>query len=447
MDSFGSSSIGLQVIIGSLSVTDGFTEFTMTFPQNAFPKGTFTCTVPTLMSPNLNSGCYGALSFIRSGHDYFDNTQIPIYIKRMDRFILNDTAMSIRCAFSVGTPETMSKHTFPIASATSIDAFHAAFKEIGMENVDDRLAIAGAHPVDSMTWRFVNADMTEISTDIVDHSCIPGEYAVWGFNERKNTVFFGGYSAAKTSCTDFMVFSNNAKQSTGNGSAYSAALGKTLWYYDNERRGNIRGDLRDKAFPEVVQSSVNEGVADITSCKSGCFGELASQVGAKPNAEVQAEYGITEGDAGGVKSDVYGDITVVSDFPLNTHKYYPVSPMLRERIASEYSKMMLVDIYNDVGPVVGSSVAVLSLSPDLGTSGPSMDTNYTDRYVVVEKKVESKLTTAGGVLGSKNPTETPNMVTTLTLLSNGKGDPTIAKDLDSLLRSLGKDRLPKGISV
>lgn len=440
MDAFGGTSIGISILIGNISSVDGVSDFKMIFPVNGFPYGEFSITVPTSFTAELKSGIYGAIAFPDSGHDYFDNSSIPVYVATMNRTLVNDNAMRLDCRFVVGTPATMSKHTFAVPSSTSVDAFRDAFKTIGVGSIEDRLGTSGVSPVDSMVWRFVNADSVEIGNDIVNHSCIPGEYAIWGFNERTGKVFLSGYSSAEKSCSDYFIFSHNAKQATGGNCITDSGSGKTLWFYGNETKGNVQGTMREAMFPEIVTSSVTGWKAEISSCKSGCFNELAGQVGAKDIEEVRSEYNLPSNDSGD-NLDVYGNLTVVSDFPANTHKYYPVAEMLRGRIAAEYGKLMSIEIYNDIGPVVGSCVGVLTMLPDLGANGPAVDPVYTDRYIVVGKQVERRTVTAGGILGSANPNETPVMVTTLTLASNTDGDKTVPEDISTLIKSLKKAKL------
>lgn len=445
MDAFGGNSIGLSIVIGNVAVTDGVSEFTMEFPLNGFPYGEFTVTLPTSFTVKIKSGIYGALTFIDSGHSYFENSSIPLYIVSARRMVRNDNMMEYSCKFIVGTPVTMCRHTMAVPACTSVDAFVNAFKSAGIEGMEDRLTPAGVSPVDSMVWRFVNADCAEIGNDIVGHSCIPGEYSVWGYNERTGNIFITGYSTAIKNCVDYMLYSPNAKQATGGNCIVESSTGKTLWLYGNERKGNVQGELREAMFPDIVTSSVTAGEASISSCKCDCFGELASQVGAKNNDTVREEYGLSN-DNKADNNDVYGELVVVSDFPNNTHKYYPVAEMLRGRLAAEYGKVMFVDIYNDVGPVVGTGVALFTLMPDFGANGPATDMTFTDRYVVVSKKVTRKSMMSGGIIGSANPDETPVMVTTLTLVSNGSGDVSVVEDLNSLLQSLRQAKLiPDGL--
>lgn len=445
MDAFGGTSIGISVVVGNLSAVDGVVNFAMDFPLNGLPRGEFTLAVPTAFNATLKSGIYGALTFTDSGHSYFENSSIPIYISSANRMIVNDTEMHITCRFVVGVPAMMSKHTFAVPAATSVDAFREAFKTIGIENVEDRISPTGVTPVDSMVWRFVNADSVEIGNDIIEHSCIPQEYAVWGYDERTGKVFLTGYSAARKACADYCVYSPNAKQATGGNCITDPASGKTLWMYSNEHKGNIQGDLRSAMFPEIVTSSVTGGKAEISSCKSNCFGELASQVGAKDTDSARADYDLGS-DENGDNRDVYGELAVVSDFPANTHKYYPVATMLRDRISAEYGKVMEIELYNDIGPVVGSCLGIYTMMPDLGSSGPMTDYAYTDRYIVVSKHVERKTVTSGGMLGSANPDETPTLVTRLMLVSNGSGDKSVIEDLNSLIQSLKKAKLiPEGV--
>lgn len=112
--------------------------------------------------------------------------------------------------------------------------------------------------------------------------------------------------------------------------------------------------------------------------------------------------------------------------------------MLRDRIISEYSKMMTIGIYNSIGPAVGSRVYVRALKVTKNGSNGGTDMNYTDEYIVLGKKIRKEGTMQTGALGNLTSNQSAEYVTYLILGSKSHGvdnyEPTL-KELDNIAKA------------
>lgn len=418
MDAFGGYSIGVNLVIGNAVFSaNSVSEMTINFPMGAMPYGRFVLSVPTSMRISRESGQYGTLMFVNSGHSYLDGRTFSIYIKYIGQRMATADLMYITVDWVMGTPEFMGKQTFAINASTSVDALRDIFKRFGNISVMDMISASGKRPVDSMTWRFVNSDATESANDVVEHSNVPGEYLFWCYDETLSSIKIGGFDQELNTMGDICVFSRNALQATGSATIEDSNGGGRLWLYGNEIKDNVRGNARADMFPEILENAVVGGKADVKGCRGDCFNNVAAQLGAVSPDTAKEMYGIDTSEKTEVPL-VYGNLTSVSEFPLNVHKLYPLATTVRNRLLAEYSKMMKITVYNDLGPAVGSCVGVMTFLPDLQANGMAVDVEYADKYIVLGKRSTLNRTTSSGILGSSKPLETPSLETEITLISN-----------------------------
>jgi hypothetical protein len=179
---------------------------------------------------------------------------------------------------------------------------------------------------------------------------------------------------------------------------------------------STKGDKLEDMFPNVVFSNVtSEGKADVSKCGGKCFDTVVTKYGAKDGAAERKSYDIKDENA------VFGELQTVDYFPLNTHKSYAVAGMIRSRILAEYGKIMVIGIYNSIGPTVGSSVCVRALKVTRNGSNGGPDMNYTDEYVVLSKKIQKEGTMQAGALGNMISNQSADYMTVLILGSRNPG--------------------------
>jgi hypothetical protein len=142
---------------------------------------------------------------------------------------------------------------------------------------------------------------------------------------------------------------------------------------------------------------------------------VVTKYGAKDGAAASKAYDVKDENA------VFGETQTIDNFPLNTHKSYQVAGMIRRRILAEYGKLMVIGVYNSIGPSVGSSVCVRSLKVTKNGSNGGPDMNYTDEYVVLAKKIRKEGTSQAGALGNTVSTQSPDYMTVLILGSKSNG--------------------------
>ena len=108
--------------------------------------------------------------------------------------------------------------------------------------------------------------------------------------------------------------------------------------------------------------------------------------------------------------------------------------MIRRRILAEYGKIMVIGIYNSIGPAVGSSVCVRALKVTRNGSNGGPDMNYTDEYVVLSKKFKLEGTTQAGALGNVVTNQSSDYMTVLVLGSRAAGIDGYKPAMDKLER-------------
>ena len=390
-------------------------DLEMIIPMNALPYGTFTLMVTNLPDYKVESGCYGHFMFLNTGHKELDGNGFSYYVINAVETRANEATVKLKVKWRCATEETLKVKTMAV-TGNSLDSMIDVMKsyENQVPYVNEVNDVSGF--TDTMTWRYVNATLEDMLVDTVTHSALNGDYLFWTYDEISQKIRFSTLKTArKSSPPQACIYSQNALSSTQSVEYKDPNTGSVLWLYAIEERSSQKGENIGEMFPNVVFSNVTSaGKADVTKCGGECFDRVVTSHGAMSSEKARESYGVSDPNA------MYGELTVVDHFPLNTHKSYAIADTIRKRILSEYSKIMTVGIINNIGPAVGSRVYVRALKVTRNGSNGGTDMFYTDEYVVLTKKILKEGSRSAGALGNMVSTQTDEYVCVLVLGSCSK---------------------------
>lgn len=389
----------------------------MAIPMNGMPRGNFSVMITDDANYKVESGCYGHFMFLNTGIPEIDGKGFSFYVLNATLNVVNEATTKLSVTWVCATEETLKRKTMAI-TGTSLDAMIDVLKSYDKQIPYSNLVMANASGLtDTMTWRYTNANLEDMLVHTVEHSALNGDYLFWTYDEASQKIVFSSLGvSSKTSKPQALIYSQDALASTNSVQYSDPNTGSRLWLYGYEERSNKKGERIEEIFPNVVFSNItSEGKADVSKCGGECFDNVVTSYGAKNSATARKEYGVDD------KNAVFGEMMVVDYFPLNTHKSYPVAKMIRDRIYAEYSKMMIIGVYNSIGPAVGSTVYVRALKVTRNGSNGGPDMNYTDEYIVLAKKIRKEGTTQAGALGNEIPNQSADYMTILLLGSKSTG--------------------------
>lgn len=392
-------------------------DMEMAIPMNGLPRGSFSVLVTNIPDYVVESGCYGRFMFLNTGFPDMDGKGFSFYVVNAKQTTVNEATTKVTVQWQCGTSETLMKKTMAI-TGTSLDAMIDVLKSYETKIPYTNYLTSNASGLtDTMTWRYTNANLEDMLVYTVEHSALNGDYLFWTYDETTQSIVFSSLDVSKhTSVPQALIYSQDALASTNNVMYTDPNTGSRMWLYAYEERLSNSGEQLGATFPNMVFTNItSEGKADVSRCGGECFDNIVSSYGAKSGSDARDEYGIKD------KNAVYGDLSVVDYFPLNTHKSYPVANLIRQRIYAEYSKVMVVGLANTIGPTVGSRVYVRALKVTKNGSNGGPDMVYTDEYVVLAKKIRKEGSTQAGALGNTIATQSTEYITVLLLGSNVSG--------------------------
>lgn len=423
------TSFSIGVILNDRAFdSSSVSDLDMVVPMNMMPFGSFTLMVTDLPDFKLESGCYGSFMFLNTGYADLDGKGFSFYVINAKQTNVNEATTKLKIDWRCATPDTLAKKTMAV-TGTSLDAMIDVLKSYKEPVPYTNKVMANASSLtDTMTWRYTNASLEDMLVHTVTHSAINGDYLFWTFDEVTQRIIFSTLGISKSSSDpQALIYSNNALRSTNEVMQVDPNTNSRMWLYAYEERMSDTGEKLAETFPTMIFSSVTSaGKADITRCGGECFDKVVMSYGAENSDSARKKYGIEN------KNASFGDIVMVDYFPLNTHKSYAISDMIRNRILAEYSKLMVIGIYNSIGPSVGSSVAVRAIKVTSNGGNGGSDMYYTDEYVVLGKKIQKRGTTQAGVLGNNVSNQSSEYVTMLTLGSRSSGTEAFNRTMEKL---------------
>lgn len=328
--------------------------------------------------------------------------------------------------WSAGTQEQLI-NTTRAWNGSSVEALVNIFEErkVRFNNMtEDKV-----DSVDNMWWRFPQDTMWESLDACVERSYIRDDYLFWAWDDVNDNFKISSFNLEMAQSDRYLLIqSESAKTSTAAGKALLDNPKITVWSFDNQIKRNDLGKNRDKLFPNLYLSGTKDGKYKASNVEKGCFSAVLSEMG-----DTSKE---TIADATDIKdpNTTFGPRKIVRHWPNNTHKYYSLAKMYREYKLATYGKVIYVQIYNQMGPPLGSKVTVLSAGNDYKIRGFTLDRRASDKYILIEKYFDWGTESPNRLL--KTVPNSSEWVTTLKLVSNNvnDGDPDHIADV---LKSLG----------
>ena len=388
-------------------------DLEMIIPMNGLPYGTYTLMVTNLPDYKVDSGCYGTFMFLNTGYPELDGKGFSYYVINAVETLTNEATAQLKIKWRCATEDTLKVKTMAI-TGNSLDAMIDVMKsyESPIPYINE---VSNTNSfTDTMTWRYVNANLEDMLVDTVKHSAINGDYLFWAFDEVTQKIRFSTLNTAKKVSPPLAcIYSQDALTSTQSVEFTDPNTKSKIWLYAIEERSNQKGENIGEMFPNIVFSNVTrDGKADISKCGGECFDRVVTSHGAMSSEKARDSYGVTD------KNASYGELTVVDHFPLNTHKSYAIADELRKRILLEYSKMMNITILNSIGPAVGSRVYVRALKITKNGANGGSDMYYTDSFIVLAKKIVKNNKISSGALGNLTYSANDEYACVLVLGSN-----------------------------
>lgn len=412
---------GLQfaVAIGDLMFTDeSIRNMTLFNGLNALPNGMFDIVMPATSSVVLTSGTYGSLFIINSGYD-IDMKGVPIYIEDVAQDSRNETSIFITIKWTLGFPDMHKQRTMAL-TGTSTAVIQELFKGLNLPYTNKLVDAEMDNADDSQVWRLINCSFDDALNEITEHAYVPNDFLFWCYNETAVSFEVSSFGVSKDKGSpQAIVYSPDAMTSTGRAMKTNSANGGRMWMYYIESRENNKGKQRDKMFPNMLFFSLTEGKPEVGACNGTCLNVIMKRLGTTDGAVEQENYET------GTEAQTYGEMKVIEDFPNNHHKMYALAQTMRERQLAEYSKVMQVGVFNNLGPAVGTRVAVLTYPTTKGNGIIEPDECFTDIYIVLSKTIVKDTTVKEGLLNNESATMAADVITTLTLVSN---TPAMSKD-------------------
>lgn len=408
-------------------------SFELDVPINGLPTGRAKIVTSTPDIGNPSSGSYGKLMIegLVAGGKVME---IPIYINSLGRENVSQEAVSIDVSFTVGNMPLHSVMESIALEGTSVDAVNKIFKEQYVEIIDDVSPAKGTNGVsDNMIWRLVAGTLPEHMVNIMERSSLPGDLLYWVYDDAALTFRLGTFNVSKASKhKNFFMYTADAITPTNSATHKVKGTDTNIWYYSGYSPSDLSGETREARSPNLVIDSTASGSAkDSGVCSKDCWKSVIGAMGANE------QY---------MESETYGPQKMVKPFPSNTHKTYAIAPHVRRYMMAEYSKMVTLQIYNHPGPAVGSCVHFYASAPKLRTGDFLPDEHYTAKYIVIGKRIMKAATVNTGLLGRERPSNTSDLVTEITMVSNAGYDGAVSSDYkevtklaDSITKALAKE--------
>lgn len=423
------TNIQIFVLINGATIMQGdLVNFQYNCAINGIPNGSFIMIDRNnAFMSSANSGIYGRF-YLSDTSDGLDGkaSYIDFIIDELKQ--LNNTPPNVTylIKWSAGTPIAINNSTFAF-TGNSIEAINDIAKRHSY-GMADYLTGNIDSPTDTMTWRFIQDNMWQQFDTVVSKSWLKGDYLFWTMDDVNNTLKVSSLNHEKSlEDKNVFVYSINAMTSTQDAITVVDNPSFTIWRYDKDIRLNMLGTNRSKLFPDVSFTGVVDTDLKASGYKKLCFVDMLKSAGDVKQQQILEKSALSD------PTVTYGPLVVRRHFPNNVHKFYAGADVFREREVATYAKVMYLNVYNKVGPALGSKNCIIALSKDSKVSGLGIDETYSDNYILVEKSIN--FSTSTQTLGGQAPSGNELMVTTLKFVSDtidGSGLESVNKILNQL---------------
>lgn len=409
---------------GSMFYTNNLVSFIFNNSINSKPYGEFIIIDTNSDALYEMTGNFGSIIFSNVDDSVEGKSSIINFVvDAMIRLTTTNTNSTYKILWSAGTEVSLKKNTWAV-NGNSIDAMLEVGKRYGIKS-SETLSVANYNkPVDAMTWRYVSDDIWDSFDRTVNRSYFGNDYVFWAYDDINNYIKLSSFEFeyAKEDSA-ILTFSENAKTSMDASRIILDKPRLSIWSYGESIRFNNLGSSRDKLFPNVAFSGVNDGEMNKAGCVGPCFDSVLQSTGNNTKEQVLTQTGFSD------KNAVYGGLKVIRNYPNNTHKMYSLAPTVRDYVKSMYAKSLHVYLYNNIGPEIGSKVSVITYANDRKLYGPVIDTVYTDSYIIADKiiSMNNVTPTMTGAMGTKNSNEITVVLKLISKNMNNEGFEAVNK--------------------
>lgn len=396
---------------GQLFTTSMISDFTYENEINIKPHGTFILKdVGNLSTIGLQSGSYGFLYFTNTSDGVEEKTMsLPIYLDDVENFDKNNQFFRYKVKWSAGNLKQMNvRQSDVISQSNSTDALKKIF--------DLREATVAPYngatkPTDNMNWIVVNQDMWQQLQSIVSKSFLPNDFIYWVWDDVNNKFKISSIATEFNKKDSYLLIRDvDVINSTIDATQIIGQNELIIWRYDAYKKFSVLGSLYKKLFPNVSFLGVPTGIIKSGGIKRQNFMTLLKTIRDNKLSDVLSQTGL--GDDGAV----FGELQIRKQH-LNGHDLYAFADIYRDYKISTYAKMFMSQLYNSVGPPIGTYVSVFNVDNTTNSSGVvEVDNKFSDRYMVVKKIIQYKGKTNSSM--GKEIDASTNFSTTLFLASD-----------------------------
>lgn len=392
------------------------TNFDLISSLNGVPGGQFLVNDKNSDFIKQKSGDYGIMAFNDINAD--GNQQlgaIPFIIDEFTEESKSDNNTVYRIKWTAGVNTALNKKN-GYFKGTSFDALLDIAKKYGVKMVELVSTTNFDKPSDSMTWRYIQSNMWEALSTVVNNSYLKNDYLFWTYDETHDYLRLStlGFEKARQD-TNLFVYSTNAYTSGDESKVKIKKPELTIWAYASMVRSEEVGKSREHLFPNVSFSGVVDTELKQAKFNKNCFADVVNSMGDDKQNEIIAGTGMDD------KTNTYGNLQVKRHYPNNGHKMYSIADTYRKYKLHTYNKILYITIYNSLGPAVGTKCSVLVNGNNIKIRGYNVDTTYTDSYII-DSKFVTYTTNVVKTTGRTVSTGTALFSTTLRLISDNFGD-------------------------
>lgn len=360
------------------------------------------------------SGDYGELIFtITNDNNTAKASSIHFIVDEMNQIENSGANTTYQIKWSAGNQNALTNKTRAF-KGTSLEAMMDICESHKYLGVETLTGVKFDKPSDSMTWRYIQDDMWGALDTVVDHSYLKNDYLYWVYDDVNNYIKISSFNLEYNLDDRHMfIFSDNAHTGTSEAKKTLNDPKITIWTYGADRRLNTLGKNRNKLFPNVSFSGIVDTKFEQAGIRKACFSSVLKSMGDDKQTEIKELTGAQD-------DEVFGPLQVRRHAPNNTYKMYSVSDIYRDYRMATYGKVILIKVFNSIGPPLGTTAVIIAFANDHKVRTNALDTTYSDKYILVDKYVEYSTVVATGTAGIK-PSGTAETVTLLKYVSNNYG--------------------------
>jgi len=404
----------LAVVInldGVLFTNTEFVDFTLVNRINEPPYGQFRITDLNSEFMKTSSAAYGNMLFTNTSDGSEKKaSSIDFHVKQM----VNEKVEGGNSLHFISWKAGVTQHNKKITAAYKGNSAKVMEEIFAKAQAPNDIKFPGSqleYPNDTMTWITAQANMWEQLDAVVSKSYRQNDYVFWAWDDVNNTFKISSFQVEKKLADKYIILeSDNAVGSTKSVKDIATDDSFTIWYYDNVQTMNRLGLDYKKIFPNVAFSGIVDGDMPSTGFRQKAFVEFLE----KDVQDDKIKEIVTFEQSDEIS---YGDLVLKRHWPNNTHKMYSFADTYRDYKLATHAKRIEVQIYNNLGPPLGSKVSFLKTADAQKSGASGYDKLFSDKYILIEKILSYNVKTLD-ISSGKESMSSSNFITTLTLVSD-----------------------------